>query len=394
MDFQNGLQMYVITDRVNAYTYQMPSLVEYYIFARVCNHGFPEWTSNVRYYRPSECLYLSDAISCGVGGTIALPPVFESDQPKYCCAVLELVTMEQKQDFDLETEKVFQALQAADLRINLQPRLRPECFSRDQRAELTEIANVTRAVCQTHRLPLALTWIPCDYTRGTVDDISKLRVRLRDSRMIRKCVFFIERTSCYGDEEMQDIVHACEQLFMHNWQGAAGRAFITYLPSFEPDVKENHGCEYPLAHHARKYNWNAAVAIWLRGSDADYNYIVEFFLPILMKESSEQQDLVGNLKLALRKTCKSLRMFSKEELLWERGSKVSKNNDKIKPAPDPDGNMFIMCADNIRRKVSEVWKWFDKVIEENGAVWAICTGCKNKYQGIARRRELQIYTNT
>jgi hypothetical protein len=87
-------------------------------------------------------------------------------------------------------------------------------------------------------------------------------------------------------------------------------------------------------------------------------------------------------------------MFSKEELLGERGSKVSKNNDKIKPARDPDGNMFIICADNKRRKVSEVWKWFDKVIEENGAVWAICTGCKNKYQGIARRRELQIYTNT
>jgi hypothetical protein len=158
-------------------------------------------------------------------------------------------------------------------------------------------------------------------------------------------------------------------------------------------VKENHVSEYPPAHHARKYNWNAAVAIWLRGSDADYNYILEFFLPILMKESSEQQDLVGNLKLTLRKTCKSFRMFSKEELLGERGSKVSKNNDKIKPAPDPDGNMFIICADNKRRKVSEVWKWFDKVIEENGAVWAIFKGCKNKYQGIARR-ELQIYTNT
>nr|XP_034925379.1 protein NLP9-like isoform X2 [Populus alba] len=113
--------------------------------------------------RPSEYSHLSDAISCGVGGIIAFP-VLESDQPKYCCAVLELVTMEEKQDFDLETEKGFQALQAADLRINLQPRLRPECFSRDQRAELTVIANVTTAVCQTHRLPLALTWIPCDYT--------------------------------------------------------------------------------------------------------------------------------------------------------------------------------------------------------------------------------------
>jgi hypothetical protein len=74
MDFRNGLQIYVI-------------------------------------YRPNECLYLSDAISCGVGGIIALPQVFESDQPKYCCAVLELVTMEEKQDFDLETEKVYHALQ-------------------------------------------------------------------------------------------------------------------------------------------------------------------------------------------------------------------------------------------------------------------------------------------
>ncbi|KAJ6959108.1 hypothetical protein NC653_037412 [Populus alba x Populus x berolinensis] len=194
--------------------------------------------------RPSEYSHLSDAISCGVGGIIAFP-VLESDQPKYCCAVLELVTMEEKQDFDLETEKGFQALQAADLRINLQPRLRPECFSRDQRAELTVIANVTTAI-------------------------------------------------------------------------------ILLL------------IDYPLAHHARKYNWNAAVAIWLRGSDADYNYILEFFLPILMKESSEQQDLVRNLKLTPRKTCKSLRMFSKEELLGERGSKVSKNNDKIEPAPDPD----------------------------------------------------------
>eukprot|EP00258_Populus_trichocarpa_P032393 XP_024448412.1 protein NLP8 isoform X2 [Populus trichocarpa] len=91
MDFRNGLQIYVI-------------------------------------YRPNECLYLSDAISCGVGGIIALPQVFESDQPKYCCAVLELVTMEEKQDFDLETEKVFQALQAADLRTNLQPRLRSDVF--------------------------------------------------------------------------------------------------------------------------------------------------------------------------------------------------------------------------------------------------------------------------
>jgi hypothetical protein len=72
--------------------------------------GFPEWTSNVSYYRPDEYAHLSDAISCGVRGIIAFP-IFDPDEPFHCCAVLELVTMEEKQDFDLEMEKVSQALQ-------------------------------------------------------------------------------------------------------------------------------------------------------------------------------------------------------------------------------------------------------------------------------------------
>jgi len=32
-----------------------------------------------------------------------------------------------------------------------------------------------------------------------------------------------------------------------------------------------------------------------------------------------------------------------------------------------------------------VWKWFDKVEEENGAVWAICKGFKNKYTGDSKK---------
>ncbi|KAJ6865990.1 hypothetical protein NC652_037501 [Populus alba x Populus x berolinensis] len=169
--------------------------------------------------------------------------------------------------------------QAADLRINLQPRLRPECFSRDQRAELTEIANVTRAVCLTHRLPLALTWIPCDYTWGAVDDISKSHCRLCNSDFLRACELSIERIASYSDEEMQGFVNACEQLFLNTGQGAAGQAHRTYLPSFEPDVKEKHVSEYPLAHHVRKYNLNAAVAIVPRSTGAGCSYILEFFLP-------------------------------------------------------------------------------------------------------------------
>nr|XP_034909733.1 uncharacterized protein LOC118045257 isoform X2 [Populus alba] len=322
---------------------------------------FPEWTSNVRHYRPDEYSHLSDAISCGVRGIIAFP-VFESDQIisyGYCRAVLELVTMEEKQDFDLETENVVQALQ---------------CFNEVQTAALTEIALVTRAVCQIHRLPLALTWVPWRY-----DDILKLG----DLRVFCSCQLAIERTACYADEEMQGFVHACEQLHLSTVQGAAGLAGATRRPYFERDVKENHVRNYPLAHHARKYNLNAAVAILLRSTGDDHIYILEFFLPILVKESSEQQELVEKLKLTIKQTCKSMTMCLEKPSIRKRGSKVSKNNDKIEPAPDPDGNMFIECAnDNKRRKVSEVWKHFDKVKDkENDAVWAICKGCQKKYPG-------------
>ncbi|KAH8484541.1 hypothetical protein H0E87_028852 [Populus deltoides] len=111
------------------------------ILERAWLDGFPEWTSNVSYYRPDEYAHLSDAIACGVRGIIAFP-VFEPYQPINFGAVLELVTIEEKQDFDLEKEKVVQALQAADLWTQLP---RPRCFNDVQRAALTEIADVTIA---------------------------------------------------------------------------------------------------------------------------------------------------------------------------------------------------------------------------------------------------------
>ncbi|KAL3567407.1 hypothetical protein D5086_030058 [Populus alba] len=170
---------------------------------------------------------------------------------------------------------------AANLWIKL-PRPRPQCFKEVQRAALTEIADVTRAVCQTHRLPLALTWIPW----GRHDDILKSGDSLALTQIAWLCELAIERTACYADEEMQGFVHACEQLFLNTGQ--------------------------------------------------------EFFLPILVKESSEQQDLVEKLKLTIKQTCKSLTMCQEKPAynkpsIRKRGSKVSKNNDKIEPAPDPDG---------------------------------------------------------
>ena len=68
------------------------------------------------------------------------------------------------------------------------PSFFPQCLSRNQRAALAEITDVLRAVCHAHRLPLALTWIPCNYTEEAVDEIIKVCVREGNKGLDGKCL--------------------------------------------------------------------------------------------------------------------------------------------------------------------------------------------------------------
>lgn len=71
----------------------------------------PEWTSNVAYYKEAEYLRVTHAVNHAVRGSLALP-IFESPEMP-CCAVLELVTMKEKPNFDSEMEKVCNALEVS-----------------------------------------------------------------------------------------------------------------------------------------------------------------------------------------------------------------------------------------------------------------------------------------
>ncbi|XWS09383.1 hypothetical protein CRYUN_Cryun40dG0080600 [Craigia yunnanensis] len=288
---------------------------------RVFISRVPEWTSNVIHYSKGEYLRVTHAVNHKVRGSIALP-IFEPHEMA-CCAVLELVTMKEKPNFDSEVADVCLALQAVNLRTTDTPRLLPQCLSRNQRAALAEITDVLRAVCHAHRLPLALTWIPCNYTEEAVDEIIKVRVREGNKGWHGKCVLCIEDTACYvNDREMQDFVHACVEHYLEEGQGIAGKALQSNHPFFSADVKTYDISDYPLVHHARKFNLNAAVAIRLRSTYTDDDdYILEFFLPINMKGSSEQQLLLNNLSGTMQRICRSLRTVSDAEIVGE-GSKV------------------------------------------------------------------------
>lgn len=283
---------------------------------RVFISKVPEWTSNVGYYKKPEYLRLQHAAAHEVRGSIALPIFEDSSRGASCCAVLELVTMKEKTNFDSEIENVCRALQAVNLRSIAPPKLSPQSLSTNQRAALAEITDVLRAVCHAHTLPLALTWIPCCYNDEVGEENKRVRVRGGNASLKEKCILCVEDTACYvNDADTQGFVHACTEHYLEEGQGVAGKALKSNHPFFFSDVKAYDISEYPLVHHTRKYCLNAAVAIRLRSTyTGDDDYILEFFLPVNMKGGTEQQLLLDNLSGTMQRICKSLRTVSDAEL--------------------------------------------------------------------------------
>lgn len=188
-----------------------------------------------------------------------------------------------------------------------------------------------RAVCHAHRLPLALTWIPCCYSEGIGDETERIRIKEGHISSNEKCVLCIEESACYiNDKMVGGFVHACTEHHLEEGQGIAGKALQSNHPFFYPDVKSYDISEYPLVHHARKYNLNAAVAIRLRSTYTnDDDYILEFFLPVNMTGSLEQQLLLDNLSGTMQRICKSLRTVSDAELTGIESSQVGFQKEKV-----------------------------------------------------------------
>lgn len=287
------------------------------LIGRVFTSKIPEWTSNVKYYNEAEYLRIQHAIDHKVRGSIAVP-IFEDDSlQRACCAVLELVTTKEKSNFDLEMENVCRALQAVNLRSTVPPRCYPQTLSKNQRLALAEITDVLRAVCHAHRLPVALAWIPCIYIEGSGSETVLASATGPSMSANKKCALRIHDTACYvNDKDIQGFVHACAQHYLEDGQGVAGKALESNHPFFYSDVKEYHVHEYPLVHHARKFGLQAAVAIRLRSTfTGDDDYVLEFFLPVNMRGSTEQQLLLNNLSGTMQRICKSLRTVSDAEYL-------------------------------------------------------------------------------
>ncbi|KAE8812148.1 Protein NLP2 [Hordeum vulgare] len=279
---------------------------------RVFISGMPEWTSNVMYYNTSEFLRVDYAIRNEVRGSLAMP-VFNSSGGS-CCAVLEVVMTQEKDNFCSEMDNLSNALQCVHLS-TVQARTHPQSLTKNQQSVLTEISGVLKAVCHTHMLPLALAWIPvCPNSNLNVsaeygDQAIKFGLRNKD-------VLCVQESACYiNDMRMHDFLRACAEHPLEKGQGVPGNAILSNNPFFSPDVREYDMHNYPLAHHARKFGLHAAVAIRLRSAyTGNDDYVLEFFLPLTCKVREEQQLLLDDISMTMQRVCSSLRTVSDAEL--------------------------------------------------------------------------------
>lgn len=181
-------------------------------------------------------------------------------------------------------------------------------------------------------LPLALTWMPVANDSGIIDDVSGSPAISKAKKYQKESMLCIQESACYvNDSQMRGFLQACSEHYLAKGQGIAGKALLSNHPYFSPDVKAYDIGDYPLAHHARKFGLQSAVAIRLRSTYTGVDdFILEFFLPVSCKGSAEQQLLLNNLSVTMQRICKSLRTVLDTEVCRPGVSEVDTKGFTVK----------------------------------------------------------------
>ncbi|GLJ16042.1 hypothetical protein SUGI_0266360 [Cryptomeria japonica] len=294
---------------------------------RVFLRRMPEWSPNVQLYSGSEYLRVNHAREYNIRGSIAVP-VFEPDGQS-CVAVVEVVTTAEKFSFKSEVDNLSKVLQGVNLKSSNEglEHSKLERHSEHHEAALAEILEVLTAVCQTHKLPLAQTWVPCRHCNMQLDGGMDGKSSDTQNGSLGQTFLSLQDRACYvNDPVMKGYKDACSEYHLEKGQGVPGKAFESNQPYFSNNVKSYSITEYPLVHYAHLFGMNAAVAVRLRSTHTgNDDYVLEFFLPTNCKDISEQQLMLNSLSITMQRVSKSLRTVGDDELK-EDGIKGKENS--------------------------------------------------------------------
>ncbi|CAN8274102.1 unnamed protein product [Cochlearia groenlandica] len=308
----NGLNQYRMISLTYMFSVDSESDVELGLPGRVFRQKLPEWTPNVQYYSSKEFSRLDHALHYNVRGTLALP-VFNLSGDA-CIGVVELIMTSEKIHYAPEVDRVCKALESVNLKSSeiLDHQTTQICNESRQNA-LAEILEVLTVVCETHNLPLAQTWVPCQH--GSVlangGGLKKNCTSFDGSCMGQVCMSTTDMACYVVDAHVWGFRDACLEHHLQKGQGVAGRAFLNGGSCFCRDITKFCKTQYPLVHYALMFKLTSCFAISLQSSyTGDDSYILEFFLPSSMTDSQDQDSLLGSLLVTMKEHFQSLRVAS------------------------------------------------------------------------------------
>ncbi|KAG8659022.1 hypothetical protein MANES_02G006700v8 [Manihot esculenta] len=288
---------------------------------RVFRQKLPEWTPNVQYYSSKEYSRRDHALHYNVQGTLALP-VFEPSGQS-CVGVIELIMTSQKINYGPEVDKVCKALKAVNLKSSeILDHPSTQICNEGRKNALAEILEILTVVCETHKLALAQTWIPCMHRSVLAfgGGLKKSCTSFDGSCNGQVCMSTTDVAFYVVDPHMWGFREASLEHHLQKGQGVTGRAFLSHNACFCPDITQFCKTEYPLVHYARMFGLTGCFAICLRSSHTgDDEYILEFFLPPGISDVFQQKALLGSLLATMKQHFQSLKVASGMDLEEEEG---------------------------------------------------------------------------
>ncbi|KAM7494374.1 hypothetical protein LguiB_028983 [Lonicera macranthoides] len=283
---------------------------------RVFQQKLPEWTPNVQYYSSKEYPRLNHAQHCNVRGTLALP-IFEPFGHS-CLGVLELIMTSQKINYAPEVDKVCKALEAVNLKSSeVLDHPNTQFCNEGRQNALAEIMEIFTLVCETHKLPLAQTWVPCMHRSVLANGggLKKSCSSFDGSCMGQVCMSTTDVAFYIINPTMWGFRQACAEHHLLKGQGVAGRAFSSQSSCFCEDITQFCKSEYPLVHYARMFGLSSSFAICLHSTHTgNDDYVLEFFMPPNMFDSMDQQTWLDSLLVTMKQRFRSLKVASGKEL--------------------------------------------------------------------------------
>ncbi|KAG6684766.1 hypothetical protein I3842_12G078900 [Carya illinoinensis] len=235
---------------------------------------------------------------------------------------------------------------------------------------LAEILGILTAVCETHKLPLAQTWVPCRHRNILAygGGLKKSCSSFDGSCMAQICMSTPDVALYVVDSQMWRFREACVQHHLKKGQGVAGRAFLSRSSCFCGNITLFCKTNYPLVHYARMFGLAGCFAICLRSTHTgDDDYILEFFLPPRITDFYEQQILLGSLLATMEQHFQSLKVASDIELEEEVSVEIVQVSEagvdsrlesiriplstKLTPRPDDLPDMGDMVQDSPKQQL-------------------------------------------